>query len=169
MGIVKTSVVVLCAIVVLATAGARASGGPGVYAIVERVSFEPSERAPERIMISGAFIVPQPMSSSQYLPAQRGYLYFKLAPGREETARIEWGDLKSIAGTGQAVGFANYWVPNPADLYGNPHYALEVHVHKAGAAATPDEYPLGIGVVKINDQSQPKVVLELRNALKGGV
>ena len=82
MNLIKAFLTGVCAAAVLAAAGVRASGGPGIYAIVEKVSFEPGERAPERIRISGAFIVPQPMSSSQYLPARRGALYFKLAPGR---------------------------------------------------------------------------------------
>src|SRR6266550_6236515 len=65
-------------------------------------------------------------------PAERGYLYFKIAPGKEEITRKEWADLKAVAGTGQGIGFAQYWVPNANDPSGNPHNALEVHVHKSG-------------------------------------
>jgi hypothetical protein len=122
MKMISTFGVVLFATAMFPTVRVTASGGPGIYAIVEKVSLEPSEGTPERIQMSGAFIVPRPMSSSQYLPAQRGYLYFKLSPGREQTARIEWTDLKAVAGTGQAV----------------------------------------------DAQSQPNIILELRNALKAG-
>ena len=149
---------------VLSAAAPSASGGPGIYAIVDKVVFEPNEGAPERIQIWGAFIVSRPMSSSQYLPAARGFLYFKLVAGRETVIRNEWADLKSIAGTGQAIGFAQYWVPNPTDPNGNPHYALEVRVRKTGDVATPDQYPLGIGVMKISSESQPSIVDQLRSA-----
>ena len=104
------------------------------------------------------------MSSSQYLPAERGYLYFRIAAGREQLIRNEWSDLKSVAGTGQPVGFADYWVPNPADPYGNPHYSLEVHIRKIGDTAAADEYPLGIGVIKISAASQPNIVDQLKAA-----
>jgi hypothetical protein len=108
-----------------------ASGGPGIYALIEKVVLEPDGQAPERVQLWGAFMVPRPMSSFQYLPAQRGYLYFRLVRGQEEIGRREWADLKSVAGTGVAVGFANYWVPNPTDpRAGNPHSALVVHVHR---------------------------------------
>ena len=49
---------------------------------------------------------------------------------------------KSIAGTGQVVGFARYWVPNPGDPSGNPHHSLEVTVHADHDVASPDAYPL---------------------------
>jgi hypothetical protein len=151
----------------LAAISVRASGGPGIYAIVDKVVFEPNDRTPDRVQLWGAFIVPLPMSSWQYLPAQRGFLYFKVAAGREEVTRNEWADLKKIAGTGQAVGFADYWVPNPSDPSGNPHHSLEVQVHKPGDTSLPAAYPLGIGITKLTEQSYPDIVMQLRRALDG--
>lgn len=143
-----------------------ASDRLGIYAIVERVVFEPSESAPQRIQIWGAFVVPVPMSSGQYKPAERGYLYFKVAPGKEEITRKEWADLKAVAGTGQGIGFAQYWVANPNDPSGNPHHALDIRVHKAGDSVVPDYYPLGIGIMKMGNQgNQLGILTQLKKAL----
>src|SRR5882672_3350245 len=125
-------VALVCGFLLLTGVDSRASDRLGIYAIVERVVFEPIESDPQRIQIWGAFVVPLSMSSFQYKPAARGFLYFKIAPGKEEIMRKEWADLKAVAGTGQGIGFAQYWVPNPNDPSGNPHHALEVRVHKAG-------------------------------------
>ena len=156
----------VCAFLLLKGVDLCASDRLGIYAIVEKVVFEPSESAPQRIQIWGAFVVPVPMSSFQYTPAERGYLYFTIAPGREEITRKEWADLKAVAGTGQAVAFAQYWTPNPNDPSGNPHHALEVRVHKAGDSVVPDVYPSGIGVVKMGNQdNQLRIVNQLKEAL----
>jgi len=55
------------------------------------------------------------------------------------------------------VGFAQYWVPNPAASSGNPHHSLEVHVHNDGDADSPDMYPLphGRGIVRAGDGADP--------------
>jgi len=104
-------------------------------------------------------VVPVPMSTSRHGAPQRGFLYFRMAPGREESTKKEWADLKTVAGTGQTIAFAQYRVPNPNDPNGNPHLSLEVRVHKRGDAALSDVYPLGIGIVKLRneDPSRPKV------------
>jgi hypothetical protein len=89
-----------------------------IYGIVERVVFEPNEKAPERIKVYGAFAFlytnQEPVSSNAgpYAP-HKGYLYFKLPPvSREDsqeltqaTAKREWADLKAVAGAGQAIMF----------------------------------------------------------------
>jgi hypothetical protein len=95
-----------------------ASGPLSIYGIVEKVVFEPSERAAERIQVWGVFSYahvkffnrkdgdPSPVVSK----VERGYLYFRLPSGGEPvaTVRTEWSDLKAIAGTGQAVGFGGW-------------------------------------------------------------
>jgi hypothetical protein len=133
-----------------------ASSPFGIYAIVDKVVFEPSETAPERIQIWGVFVVPAPMSTSRHGAPQRGFLYYRTAPGREETTRKEWADLKTVAGTGQTIAFAQYWVPDPNDPNGNPHRSLEVRVHKSGVVASSDVYPLGIGIVKMRNEGQAR-------------
>ena len=82
---------------------ASASGPIAVYALVDKVAFEPNADKPERIRISGVFIVAEERSDVYSAP-QRGYLYFALPKQNEELARREWADLKSVAGTRQVVG-----------------------------------------------------------------
>ena len=80
-----------------------ASGPIGVFALVDKVAFEPNSGKPERIRISGVFIAAEetPDNSTVYSAAQRGYLYLALPKSDEELARREWEDLKSVAGTRQ--------------------------------------------------------------------
>jgi hypothetical protein len=98
-----------------------------------------------------------PLSSGCYKTPQRGYLYFRIPSGMEEPTRRDWNELKAVAGTGEVVGFAQYWVPNPNDPYGNPHHSLEVRVHSDGEVTSPEDYPLPHSrrVVKRGDKSDP--------------
>jgi hypothetical protein len=120
--------------------------------------FDQDGPSPNTVRVSGVFVLPVPMSSGSYKPPQRGYLYFRVPPGAEQAAltRKDWAQIKSVAGTGQVVGFAFYWVPNPSDPYGNPHHSLnEVSVRTGGDAESPDVYPLSHpnGVVRAGDES----------------
>jgi hypothetical protein len=144
-----------------------ASASIGIYAIVEKVVFEPGDHDQQRVKIWGAFAVPKPNTSGQYKPAQRGYLYFTSVPDRDVTVKKEWADLRAVAGTGQAIGFAQYWIPTPNAPGGNPHRVLEVTVHKSSDAAQPAAYPLGTGVMKLGVAGSPPAILgQLRQALK---
>lgn len=149
----------VCAVLALTSTVAFAKRGSiGIYAIVDKVEFEPDENSPELVRISGLFVVPVPMSSGQYKAPQRGYLYFRIEPGMERAARREWANLKSLAGTGQAIGFAQYWVAHPVNKFGNPHHSLEVRVHPEGEVlVTPEVYPLSHarGIVKNGDADDP--------------
>ena len=94
-----------------------ASGPVGIYGIIERVVFEPSEQAAERIQVWGAFaLVDHGANTPATAAPARGYLYFK-APAAvagvftaaDVTAvRREWADLKAVAGMGQAIGFGSW-------------------------------------------------------------
>jgi hypothetical protein len=126
---------------------AKGTSGVGIYGVIDKVAFEPNATSPDRIRVSGLFVVPLRMSSGEYSPPQRGFLYFKIVPGHEQAARKDWAALTSVAGTGEAVGFTFYWVPNPLDPNGNPHRSLEVTVHNDGDAASPDDYPLAFDEV----------------------
>ena len=86
----------------------RASGPIAVYALVDKVALEPNADKPERIRISGVFIVAEERSDV-YSTAQRGYLYFALPKQNDEIVRREWADLKSVAGTRQVVGLGSSW------------------------------------------------------------
>jgi len=158
----------ICAVIVLtATVVIAKHSTIGIYAIVDKVVFEPDEKSPERIRIWGVFVVPVPMSSGHYREPQRGYLYFKIAPGMEQASKREWGELKALAGTGQCIGFAHYWVANPADPLGNPHHSLEVQVHRNGDEAAPDIYPLPHrrGIVRSADEVAPEVDLDYESIM----
>ena len=129
----------------------NASGPIGVYALVDRVAFEPNADKPERIRISGVFSVAEdtPDNSTVYSAPHRGYLYFGLPRGHEDLARREWADLKSVAGTRQVVGLGASWGP-------------KVRVRKPDEdAKAPDDYPIANGLVKINsDQPRARALLD---------
>src|SRR5260221_438035 len=89
---------------------AHASDFTAVYARVDKVVLEPNPESPEAIQVWGVFCMAKPNDRNDYLPAARGYLYFKLARNRE-AARKEWADLKEGAGTGQIVAFGSRYDP----------------------------------------------------------
>lgn len=139
---------VLLAIVLFLTV-ASASGPIAVYALVDKVSFEPDAEKPVRILISGVFITSTDQRSDAYSEPQRGYLYCGMMRGNEDLARREWNDLKSIAGSRQVVGLGSSWFS-------------KVRVRKADEKPqNPDEYPMGNGLVRVNaDQPRAKALLE---------
>ena len=130
---------------------AKASGPIGVYALVDKVTLEPSADHPERIRISGVFLLGK-AQGDEYSAPQRGYLYCTLPAQSAELVRREWSDLKTIAGTHQVIGIGASW-------------ATKVRVRTPDAApASPDDYPLGNGLVKINaDHPKAKVLLEYKD------
>jgi hypothetical protein len=142
------------------------NGNIGIYGIVNKVVLEPDENAPERIQIWGLFAVPVPISSGLYRAPRRGILYFSLPSDKKKIAIKEWAELKRLAGSGQILGFAEYWVPNPNDPQGNPHTSLVVHVHEDVPLGSPDPYPLGIGVLKIDEHKpedyEKKIITQLK-------
>lgn len=149
-----------------AALNAKGTTAVGIYAVIDQVTFDRDGDSPTLVRISGTFIVPVPMSSGDYKAPQRGYLYFRVPPGAEEAARKEWSELKTLAGTGQVVGFAYYWTPNPSDPWGNPHRSLEVKVRAEGDATPPEVYPLAHpkGIVKAHngDSFDEQIAARLR-------
>ena len=116
----------------------RASDMVGVYTIVEKVLLEPSDAAPERIQIWGAFALSDRKSGSTYGPAQRGYLYYSCPAGKETTCRREWEDLKTVAGKDTGVGFGG-------------RYRETGRIRKADETpASPDVYPIEMGIVRLS-------------------
>lgn len=133
---------VLCAAGLMAGAASTARGSDpiGIYAFVDRVVFEPNEAAPERIQVWGGFAlaVPRSKSNYEYRDAERGYMYFKLRAGEEETCKKQWADLKAVAGTQQIVSFGSRYDTTP------------VSVRKADAKPeNPDTYPKSWGMSKV--------------------
>jgi hypothetical protein len=114
----------------------NASDRIGVYALVDKVVFEPSADNPERIQIWGAFSIATRNDRDNYEPVQRGYLYLTAASDRRLT-RAEWNDLKAVAGTRSIVGFSS-------------RFGQSLLVRAAGEPPQrPDPYVLGVGVHRI--------------------
>ena len=150
--------VVLGACIVLGVA-LQASDMVGVYAVVERVTLEPSESAPQRVQIWGAFSFADTKNGSAYGPVERGYLYYSCPSGQESICAKEWSDLKSVAGKSAAVGFGQRYKPTG-------------RVRKADdKAASPDPYPIQMGVIRVDNPSDRgsdtmKVIDGLKAAVK---
>jgi hypothetical protein len=140
--------------IVAACAGvAHASGPISVYALVDKVTFEPGADHPERIRISGVFITSQSQTGGAYSAPRRGYLYFSLPRGNwEDLARREWADLKAVAGTRQVIGVGSSWFST-----------VRVRQPKE-EAKNADEYPLGNGLIRVNpEQPRAKALLDYKD------
>ncbi len=147
----KLAVLFLSAISLTALAARPAiakGSGVGIYAIIDQVTFDQAGPSPNTIRISGVFAIPVPMTSNSYQAPRRGYLYFRIPPGRESAARRDWDLLKATAGTGEVVGFAFYWMPYRVDPRGSQ--ALEISIHAPGATAEPEDYPLSFPKTIVN-------------------
>jgi len=136
---------------------ALASDPIGIYALVDKVVFEPNEKAPERIQVWGAFAIAEGYGVT-YDKAQRGYLYYKLNEKKPDVCRKEWADLKSVAGTGQIVGFGS-------------RFEEKGSLRQTDAKAEkPDTYPLGFGMTKVakRDYKPINELLALHNSKSAG-
>lgn len=178
------------AALMLVSPSLAASGWVGVYAIVERVVVEPTDTAPERIQVWGAFafVNGSLTQASGVSAAKRGYLYFRIPATVSERAteaglqavRREWTDLRSIAGTGQAVGFGRWqYIGDFADLL--PEGAARAYVLARAPVmvksdlrvrpaterpGSPALYQVDSGIVKLTESgSHAGVVKALKDAL----
>ena len=155
------------AMLIFSAATLSASDPVGVYAIVQKVIFEPSDTAPQRIQIWGVFALADTARGGDfYTKPQRGYLYFSLPKGKESTALKEWADFKAVAGTGQGIAF------------GSRRYPMLVKVRPdSEKPASPDSYSPdssfanGIGVTKVNpapgyQDNMTDIIAQLKAALK---
>ena len=133
---------------VLTAVTLRASDFVGVYTVVESVVLEPSEAAPERIQIRGAFALADGKRGSTYGAAERGYLYYSGPAGQQAVCRAEWADLKSVAGKNIGVGFGGRYAPTG-------------RIRKADEKpASPDVYPIERGVVRLSAGHDSLVVID---------
>jgi hypothetical protein len=157
--------------IVVFTSILMADGPVGVYAMVQKVVFEPSEAAPKTLQIWGVFVwvdgglkSPGPIN----LP-QRGYIYFKLPDGASQAsaAKKQWTDIKAIAGSNQIIAFGDWRYSGPfEDLYIPVTGGLEdVRVRKqAEAPAKPIAYPIKTGLLKIADDPAHESLRSLMKA-----
>ena len=130
---------------------AHASDRVAVYARVDKVVLEPNAESPDTIQVWGVFSIAAPGNPNDYLPAARGYLYFKLA-GNREPARKEWADLKQVAGTDQIVSFGS-------------RFELRARVRKPGERPQdPDAYSVSVGLTKVRGNTDYQPVRALLNS-----
>ena len=177
----------VASLLLLATTNLLASGPVGIYGIIQKVVFQPKENAPERIQIWGAFeFVENGLSrpGATSMP-KSGYLYFLLPLGDQQSvAKTEWSGLKSVAGTGQAIGFGNWGLigtfsgidSRPPDHSGLPYLlalypgrseCADVRVRSAAEApVNPAIYSTNAGIVKLTESSHARIIKELREALQ---
>jgi hypothetical protein len=138
----------------LSVGTARASDFVGVYALIDKVVFEPNADKPERIQVFGVFAIARADDRNLYQPAQRGYLYFTLPDTQRDLALREWSDLKAKAGSRTVISF------------GARSMTKAPTVRKtAEKPASPDVYTLGFGLVESRsdtDYAPVKSVLEAR-------
>ncbi len=135
----------------LLAAPAPLSDPIGVFAVIDRVVLEPDATSPQNIQIWGTFAVANRNTRDDYLPAQRGYMYYTL-PGRNNRAALaEWSDMRALAGTHQTIGFGH-------------RYEGTVRVRRASETpSAPDPYAMGFGLVKVMAVgSRPTVAYELQ-------
>lgn len=186
--LIRCCVAMTFALAVLLAPTLRASGPVGIYAIVEKVVFEPDEANASRIQVWGAFAYSDPASGAVTRTA-RGYMYFALPtqpnprrPNELEMARREWLDLKAVAGSGQAVGFGQWGYVgrfeglDPLERRAQGYVPEQNPTGHAGSfrvrpaseqPANPMDYWTNAGVVKLTDSgSRADIVRALRDALK---
>jgi hypothetical protein len=119
---------------------AHASDPMAVYARVDKVVLEPDTDSPQMIQVWGVFAMAKPDDRNDYLAPARGYLYLTLA-GDSRTVRVEWNDLKQVAGTGQIVAFGS-------------RYELKARLRPADERpASPDAYSVNYGLTKVRGRT----------------
>ncbi len=168
----KLSRVLLTILMMVVSASILMADGPvGVYAMVQKVVFEPSESAPKTMQIWGVFAwvdgglkTPGPIN----LP-QRGYMYFKLPASTAEAAAAakQWMDIKAIAGSNQIVAFGDWAYAGPfEDLYIPVTGGQEdVRVRKpTEVPAKPISYPIKTGLIKIANDTAHEPLSTLMKA-----
>jgi hypothetical protein len=141
----------ICTAVLLALSSgvAHASDIVGVYSLISSVTFEPNADHPQRIVVSGVFAMSKPQEqrasfSDDYLPPQRGYLYFTLPTDARQAEMVlkEWTDIKAVAGTGKPIAF------------GGRDQFRTLHVRPPGEKlSAPDVYQLQIGVTRVRSDT----------------
>jgi hypothetical protein len=178
----------LCLGFALCATPSVASTRVGIYAIIDEVTFEPSDIEPDRIVISGTFVVPV-FSSGEHGRPSRGLLYFSVNPDSRGPTRTDWRALRKAAGMGEVVGFGQYWMPCARITHltpprqgwpANANCSLEVTVNtdRTKAIAEPYPAPSEEGVVTAFDhdddicprfgRSSVRIAEELRTAHSPG-
>ena len=126
----------------------QASGPIAAYALIDKVTIEQHKEQPDRVRIDGVFIVAEGENGAYGAP-RRGYVYLS---SNSPDAKREWGDLESVAGTRQVVGFGSSW---------NSTVRVREKLEKPDS---PDQYPLGNGVTRLNaEQPRARALLDFKD------
>jgi hypothetical protein len=138
---------------------AQASGYVGVYALIDKVTMEPSAENPERILIYGVFSIKTGNDQGSFQAPQRGYLYYTLPSGADRGLTLrEWSDLKAAAGTRTVIAFGGSSFVGPANR--------APRLRKTGEKPeNPDLYETGAGLSKMRsdtDYGPVKSLLEFK-------
>src|SRR5688572_1073853 len=151
---ISRKIALAAAALLLLQSSALASDPIGVFALIDKVVFEPSEAAPERIQVWGAFALADRKDRDAYKVPEQGYVYFSLPSEKAEAARKEWKDLKNAAGKNEVIGFGS-------------RYESKTTVRKSDAkVADPDPYVVGWGMVKMSQRSKDYPPIKALLALK---
>jgi hypothetical protein len=139
---------------------AQASGYVGVYALIDKVTMEPSADNPERILIYGVFSLRAGTDLGSFQAPQRGYLYYTLPSGTDRSLILrEWSDLKAAAGTRTVIAFGGTsfadYIPDPT---GGPLHTPPPNraprLRKTGdKPESPDPYVTGAGLSKMRSDT----------------
>jgi hypothetical protein len=139
---------------------AQASGGLGIYALISKVTMEPSAENPKRILIYGVFSIRTGNDQGQgsFQAPQRGYLYYTLPAGANRTLILrEWSDLNAAAGTRTVIGFGGTsfgdYVPAGGALHVPPPYHPPQLRKTGDKPENPDPYVTGAGLSKMRSDT----------------
>ena len=142
----------------MGTVTARASDPAGLYALVEKVKFEPNDQHPERLLVWGTFSVADSERGDKYKAPEKGYLYFALPDKKSDVALKEWADIKSVAGKNQVIGLSSRYGEAPK-VRGS-----------AEEPNNPDTFRTGFGVIRMErrgpDYPPVKAILDSSKTAK---
>lgn len=141
-------------IVILLSAAAAihvgASVPVGVFAYIDKVVLEPADAEPQRVQIWGAFALWDERTGLGFRAPERGYLYYSCSREQIGICRNEWADLKSIAGSGQIIGFGSRSL-----VAGRVRATSE-------RASAPELYPIQFGVVQMGSSPRGAMFDQLK-------
>jgi hypothetical protein len=146
---------IIVAALVVASGVARASDLVGVYGVANTATIQKSD--PPGIVLSGAF-APVDTQSAQYVAA-KGYMYFVCPKGQEKICAMEWADLQKMAGSKKCFGFGSRRDYDTFAMRFNGSVR-----DPAVAPASPDEYPIAMGVSEPVITSNPCQELQTLSA-----
>jgi hypothetical protein len=148
-GVATVAVAIACATIAAAALAhvpgvAWASDPVGIYALPDRVETLDADGLAPQVRIEGVFALAwrDDGGVARYSDPQAGYLLLRCPAGHEAACEREWGDLKTVVGTGQCAAFGHRYETDPKP---------PARVRPRGEPPSePDLYPIGQGVVFVS-------------------